>query len=223
MSVCALISVYRQPQNIAEILEQVLASSKIDHVVIVNCNPELDIHEWLDLDGLSVDVFSKVAIKGTTARWKLALNLPFDYFYCVDDDVCLNANQITEFITKSLVNPKVSHGLWGQLKRFHSNQAYLSASFCGYDCEVDVVNRCCFYSKENISKSQELAISLGFKNIDSCPYVEDVIISLAGEGRSRLHSMDMRHEQVLLKESLTPSSLSKEVLANRNDTFLKLS
>ncbi|MEE1676086.1 hypothetical protein SNR37_001413 [Agarivorans aestuarii] len=187
MSVCAVLLSYKRPQNMDKIIRRILDSKYIDKIVLSNNNPEVCIEEWLNLDDYEVEIINQPIPTLYTMRWQVASEQQHDFFFCPDDDLYLTGSQIDQLIEELFANPSVPHGVVGQLKCYRNGQPFLDSDVGRVNCEIDILNRTYFFTKQQVLRTLELAKELGYEDINSTRFMDDVLLSFSGDSRPIIH------------------------------------
>lgn len=211
MSVCAILLSYKRPQNMDRIIRNALESKYIDKIILSNNNPEVNLTEWLSLEEYDIELINQPVPTLYTKRWEIASERDYPFFFCPDDDLFLTAEQIDYVLEALFTNPAVPHGIAGQIKCFRQGKPFLDSDVVRVDSEVDVLNRCYFFSKAHIETTLRLAKEVGYSNINEARYMEDGLMSFSGASRPLIHDVG--------ELASCPTSVQKGVATWREDEF----
>jgi len=189
MSVCAILLSYKRPQNIERILKNLIATSSISHVVLSNNNPAIDIKRWFDVDKYPIEFIQQASASVCAKRFEIALELPYDYFMCPDDDLFLNVEQLETLLGYAQCDKSRVHGMFGQIKSFQQGQVGFFSGIQGLTCEVDILNRIYCFSREQLLKMVELAKLIGLNSVGDALHIDDLLLSFCGKGRPVCHDL----------------------------------
>lgn len=189
MSVCAILLSYKRPQNMDRILRQTAEVAEISRIVLSNNNPEINIFDWIDPTAYPVEVIQQERRCLYTKRFDIASRLDHDYFFCPDDDVFLSPQQISFLIDKLKRDPAVPHGMAGQIKTFSLTGVELQSGVVDIDCEVEILNRSYFFTRQHVQRMLELMRAVGLPSLEEARFMDDVLLSFSGNGLPRCHAI----------------------------------
>jgi hypothetical protein len=189
MSVCAILLSYKRPQNIERILMSLSATPSISHIVLSNNNPAIDMAQWVDFKKYPVEFIQQTSAAVCAKRFEIALELPFDYFICPDDDLFLNVEQLETLLGYAQQDKSRIHGMFGQIKSFQKGQVGFFSGVQGLRCEVDILNRIYCFSREHLLKMVELAKLIDLDSVGNALHIDDLLLSFCGNGRPVCHDL----------------------------------
>jgi len=189
MSVCAILLSYKRPQNIERILKNLLATPSVGHIVLSNNNPAIDMAKWFDVKKYPIEFIQQTSAAVCAKRFEIALELPYDYFICPDDDLFLNTEQLEMLLGYAQQDKSRIHGMFGQIKSFQQGQVGFFSGIQGLTCEVDILNRIYCFSRQQLLKMVELAKLIELNSIGDALHIDDLLLSFCGEGRPVCHNL----------------------------------
>lgn len=214
MTVCAVLLSYKRPKNMDRIIRQTLASKYVSRIVLSNNNPDVNIEEWLTMDEYRIkpEIINQPVATLYTIRWSIAAaQSGYDYFFCPDDDLYLSGDQIDQVLAELFKRPQVPHGVVGQLRCFRDGKPFLDSDVGRVDCEIDILNRCYFFTKAHVQRTLELCQLMGYQNIADTRFMDDLLLSFSGEQRPLIHHVGELQS--------CPSSIQKGIATWREDNF----
>jgi len=211
MNVCAILLSYKRPQNIERILKSLIATPGIKHVVLSNNNPDIDLNDWFNLQQYPIQFIQQPSHSICVKRFEIALDLPYDYFICPDDDLFLNPQQIQTLLDFAQQDQSRVHGMFGQIKSFYYGGAGLFSGVQGVSCEIDILNRIYCFSREHLLKMIELSKQLNLQSLGDALHIDDLLISFSGIERPKCHDLGAFEE--------CPSSLEAGIATCAEDGF----
>jgi hypothetical protein len=224
MSCCAIILSYKREQNIPIIVDTLLAMDDVDHVIVSNNNPDVDLSVLLSnkLECFKFELIQQDCRCHCIKRFEIAIDLDYDYFICIDDDVFLTQNQIQFLLDSVKANPLVPHGFNGQLECFEQDCLFLHGGVGFENHPIDVLNNGYFFTKKHAVKMFFLASELGIDAMSDAVFIDDVLLSFSGEGKPICHYIG--EIKTCPSSELTGIATYKEnnFDAIRMDAYLKL-
>lgn len=161
----------------------------INGIFLSNNNPDLKINDWGDFSGPKFKTVDQPSRCYPSKRLEIAESLDAEYFLCCDDDLFLSTSQLSNFITLALQSPDKVHGIYGQVYVGSGKDARFYSGISSANLEVDVLNRVYFFSKSHVMAMKKLAGQLGYACLDDVRYIDDLVMSFAGEGRPICHDI----------------------------------
>lgn len=189
MRVCAIVLSYKRPQNIHRILSNLAAVDDIDKIILSNNNPDINIEDYIKRDEYDIELINQTEHKHCIQRFEIAIKQDFEYFFCPDDDVFLSVQQMNTLIKQLKQQPEKVHGFYGQIQTFSAGEKQFGNGVCNISCEVDILNRAYLFTKQHVLKMFEYAKNLGMADISEAIYIDDLMLSFAGEGRPICHDI----------------------------------
>lgn len=187
--VCAILLSYKRQENIDRIVRDLLESKLIDKIIVSNNNPEINIHEWVHIDSPKLELINQSSRQHCIKRFEIAAELPYEYFYCPDDDLFLTPAQTDQLLMQLMKYPHIPHGMYGQTRNFYLQDIFLGSDVFNINCEVDVLNRCYAFTKKHVDKMFELIKALGYSAASEAKFMDDILLSFSGEGLPLCHDL----------------------------------
>ncbi len=182
MSVCAILLSYKRPQNIEKILRSLVSSQSIDHIVLSNNNPDINMSEWVNLSDFDIEFIQQPKHSVCAKRFEIALQTDHDYFICPDDDLFLTPQQIDFLVRTGIENKEKIHGMFGQIKAFTREGVGFTSGINALTCEVDILNRVYCFSRLHLERMVELSALIGLSSVGDALHIDDLLLSFCGEG-----------------------------------------
>jgi hypothetical protein len=189
MSVCAILLSYKRPQNIERIVMNLNATPSVSHIVLSNNNPAVDMTQWFDVKKYPIEFIQQTSAAVCAKRFEIALELPYDYFICPDDDLFLNAEQLESLLEYAKQDKSRVHGMFGQIKSYQQQEVGFFSGIQGLTCEVDILNRIYCFSREHLLRMAELAKLIDLNSVGDALHIDDLLLSFCGEGRPVCHDL----------------------------------
>lgn len=191
MSCCAIILSYKREQNIPCIVDSLLALAAVDHVIVSNNNPDIDLTGLLScqLHNPQFELIQQTTRCHCIKRFEIARELDYDYFICIDDDVFLTQDQILTLLNELRMNPAVVHGFNGQLECFNQDGLFLHGGVGFANHPIDVLNNAYFFTKNHVIKMYDLAQLIGIEDISDAIFLDDILLSFSGQGKPVCHDV----------------------------------
>ena len=182
---------HNRPQNMQIIIQSALANKFISRIIVSNSNKAIKISEWVRLHDERLFLIDELKSTQPGHRFELALNQSDNHFMAVDDDIFLTPHQWSDFFEALLSNEKVPHGITGNIFRpgtISSNGSPFH-HITEADSEVDVLIGAYAFTRNVAEATKNLAKLCGFPELSQIRNGEDIILSLAGEGRPLIHNL----------------------------------
>lgn len=189
MSVCAILLSYKRPQNIERIIKNLMATPSIKHVILSNNNPDINLGKWFNLQQHPIEFIQQASHTICIKRFEIALNSTYDYFICPDDDLFLRPEQLQKLLDLAQQDTSRVHGMFGQIKSFHTTGIELFSGVHGVTCEIEILNRVYCFSRMHLLRMFELMKQLNLKSMSDALHIDDLLISFSGQGRPMCHDL----------------------------------
>lgn len=210
-SICAIVLSYKRPQNMQLIVDSLLAVPIISKVILSNNNPEIDITQHITVSHPKFILIEQESAKPANHRFALAAEFAFDYYFCIDDDLFLSAEQIQQLLLALIKQPERVHGMYGQHVIRDGAQLAFRSGIYGEDTEVDVLNRAYAFTRPQLFKMLILSQKMGFRHINDAQFLDDVLLSFSGKGKPLCHDVGVFED--------CPTSHAEGIAVFRQATF----
>jgi hypothetical protein len=118
-------------------------------------------------------------------RFKLAAEMPFEHYLCIDDDVFLSVNQIRRLMRKLEEAPEAAHGVGGMIVAVHAEEK-LCFSFTNREGPISVLSEVYAFTRQRAEEAMRLAVTLGYGRWEDIGLTDDLLLS--GAGPSVVHN-----------------------------------
>lgn len=184
LSYAVILLNWRRPGNLLPIIRGVLEAVPQAHIFLID---QAERHNRLagsaDFPWDSI-WYRSHENRGPGVRFELAAQLPYDRFLCIDDDVFLEARQITGLLDALDRDTSRPHGVAGQVGNTSEGKSYLSGPQTG-SMQVSVLNWVYAFTPEQAVETINLASLLGFYRYAG--NADDILLSSAGELAPLIH------------------------------------
>ena len=190
---CAIVQSYKRPQNINRIVRILLACEFIDHVIVTNNNPDIDLRPYLGRAGDRLTLVQQTEKRPPAWRYEIAAQHPdYNWFISLDDDVFPFPKQLGLVITGLLENPIAPAGCFAEYFEEGRLLAGKNVEYFEQGCIVNSHDRegSCLrgqprslmwvyaFSKDHLRKYTQRLQELSLSNRQQ--FSDDVILSMAG-------------------------------------------
>jgi hypothetical protein len=184
---------YKRVHNMDTLVRNLLRADCVQHLVVSNNNPDYRISDWVQVEDARLRLVDQPRRTPPGIRFELARQAPGDYFISVDDDVLLYPEQLESLFKSLLAQPEVPHGVQGEkfLGRSGTRRAGPFGDWqpgCFGETEADVINTVYTFTRKQLEALYRLASALG-KEVATLANGEDVLLSMSGQGRPRVHDV----------------------------------
>jgi hypothetical protein len=182
---------HNRPQNLQILVRGALQNRFVSKVVVSNSNPKFRIADWVRVRDPRLRLFdeSKKTLPGR--RFELADQEDGGYFLCIDDDIFLTPTQWAKLFMCLLQDESVPHGITGHIydraATFSNGSHFHHFEFV--EKEVDVLIGAYAFTRNHLREVFALAQALEMGPLSGVVNGEDILLSFAGAGRSRIHDI----------------------------------
>lgn len=181
---------YRRPENLEAIAGACLACPFVDRVILSNNNPEIDIRHHVRARDARLDIVQQEKRGFPSNRYRIALESGAPWLLCIDDDTFLTPRQIGALFDALRNDPRVPHGVAGEnIRGVRADYVFGSAGGSG---EADCLVWAYAFTRAHAARYFDLLRAAGIDNA-RLEANEDIVISLSGEGRPRVHDFGTLH------------------------------
>jgi hypothetical protein len=182
---------HNRPQNMEFIVKSALANDFVRRVVVSNSNREVRIAEWIKQHDERLFLVDETKPTQPGHRFVLALEQQGENFLAVDDDIFLTPPQWADFLGALLSGESVPHGITGNIYQVGTMSSNGSPfhHVSRKNCEVDVLIGAYAFTRKQAEQTKILAAAAGFPDLSQVRNGEDILLSLAGEGRPLVHDL----------------------------------
>lgn len=177
---------YKRPQNIAPIAGIILSAFPRSPVFVLDQADHDSCAVW---NSVPDEVwYRRAANEGPVARLRLALELAFDFYLAVDDDLFVTVEQVRRLATELQGAPGRVHGLWGQRLLANGRRLRLQHAIASREAEVTVLNQAYAFSIEHAAK----ALGLGQQAMvtpEDMKICDDILLSSASAQPPMCHDV----------------------------------
>jgi len=181
---------YRRVRNMEPLVDSLLRTGLVGHVIVSNNNPAYRISDWVRLRDERLQLVDQPVRRYAGVRFELARSAPGDYFASIDDDIFLLPSQLESLFGTLLAEPDVPHGLQGEsYDGGHGPQETQGwrVNLRG-DQRVDSINRVYFFTRAHLNELYRLAGLLGLE-VGDMANGEDLLLSSSGRARPLVHEV----------------------------------
>jgi len=122
---------------------------------------------------------------GPGVRFRIAAELPFEYYLCIDDDTFLTVDQMRMLMARLYDDPSRAHGVIGQLFR-PWREGLQRIRFNG-GTDVSFLNCIYAFTRSRAVETLRLATTAGYSTWEDVLRTDDILLSSAG--LSRVHDL----------------------------------
>lgn len=183
---------HNRPQNIDLIVRSALKNTFVSELVVSNSNPTVSISDWVELEDSRLRLVDEAEPTQPGHRFSIAQKMEGEWFLAVDDDIFLTAENWRDFFGVLLDGPQVPHGVTGNLYRkdaLANGDGHPFVHVEHKDVSVDVLIGAYAFTREHLSRLFRLSRELGIENMSRFRNGEDILLSLCGGGRPRIHDL----------------------------------
>lgn len=187
--VTAVLLSYKRPWNMEGLVRACLACDCIDHVIVSNNNPSVDINRWLPIRHERLSIVSQDRRRPAGMAVMIAAHSHAQFFISIDDDLLLSPRQIHQLCERLFDHPSVLHGVVGQV--LPSGASRFDMHVTG-EREVDVLNRAYAYTADHAQRYREILTSLGRASDEQqieMPFGSDIVLSFCGLSKPHIHDV----------------------------------
>jgi glycosyl transferase family 2 len=181
---------YRRVRNMEPLVESLLRTDFVGHVVVSNNNPAYRISDWVRLRDERLQLVDQPVRRHAGVRFELARSAPGDYFASIDDDIFLLPSQVEHLFRSLLADSSVPHGLQGESHDGEHGPEETQGWRVNLRGEqrVDSINRVYFFTREHLTELYRLAGLLGLE-VGNMSNGEDLLLSSCGQARPLVHEV----------------------------------
>lgn len=184
MSFAIVLTSYRRPWNMADIVDACLRSARRPEVVLIDNSGTLTQEAAPEIPFGRIAYVNPGANLGAGYRFELAAGFAHDIVLCLDDDILLSAEQIDRLFGAFEAEPDRLHGVWGQQVALDADGLpRLGRGVFGARSEVDVLNRVYAFRPAQASRALRLAEELGYRSWREIGPIDDILMSFSGARR----------------------------------------
>lgn len=187
-SLAVIVLNWRRPQNIARIVRT--AAEALPHACILVLDQAEEPNNLAGREDIPWHLMwhQTRQNKGPGERFKLAADLPFDYYLCIDDDVFLTIAQMQRLMDQLIKEPGRAHGVWGQLLMSNAEgNHHLFNGIARRNTEVSILNQVYAFTKSQALEAITLASLAGFESWSEARFCDDLLLSCSGEAPARIY------------------------------------
>ncbi|WP_411993536.1 hypothetical protein [Agarivorans sp. DSG3-1] len=186
---CILLTNYKRPQNIPNIINECLKVKNLEQLILID-NSKFGLAKQIDYQLPSEVVYMGDGInRGASYRFSIAASLRGKAVLCLDDDLFLSAEQIGLLQAKFTEQPNRMHGVWGQKVVTKYKQLVLAGGLYGQNTELDILNRVYMFSPYYAEQAQVFAKNLGFNSWSEIGPTDDILMSYSGGNKPLCHDV----------------------------------
>jgi hypothetical protein len=181
---------YKRPKNISRICRSLFESSILSQLILINNNPEINIHDYIDFKNPKLQVISEKSHKSSSYRFIIAKSLisKYDGFVFIDDDIFLSTNQIIQLEKELDKAPNSVHGFFGMNFNLSRGNITFEEGAINTNKNVDIINRVYFFNTVSLKNYYNLLSKIDV-NIQDVGFCDDIILSMASEGKPFCHNI----------------------------------
>jgi hypothetical protein len=213
---CAVILLsHNRPHNMSLIATSALRNDFVRRVVVSNSNRAVRIQEWIDINDPRLVLIDETEATGPGHRFFLSSQESGSYFLSVDDDIFLTPEQWGRLFERLVKDDSVAHGIKGNLYEPRlGSPGFNVCNVFGTEQDVDVLVGAFAFTRDHLSRLFSLGHALGIENISDLRNGEDILLSLAGTGRPKIHRVGRIME-------CASNSLARVALSKTIDNFME--
>jgi hypothetical protein len=187
----AVLLSHNRPQNIPLLVEAALQNSFVKKIIVSNSNRAVRMQDWIQVRDSRLMLVDEANPTRPGYRFVLAQAEVGDYFLSIDDDIFLTPCQWRGFFECLVRDPAVPHGLTGNYYRPGEKSSNGSPfhHVTETDTEVDVLIGAYAFTRQHLACLFQLSEYLGLGDLTHLANGEDLLLSLAGLGRPKIHDL----------------------------------
>jgi hypothetical protein len=182
---------HNRPQNMCLLVEGALRNRFVTRVIVSNSNAKVKIRDWVTSTDSRLTLIDETVTTQPGHRLVLAKQTGAEYVLSIDDDIFLTPKQWRTFFEFLMADEQCPHGIIGQVYR--SGTRGVDASpfhhVAGRETEVDVLIGAYAFTRKHLKRVFDLAAKLGISDLSRFRNGEDILISLSGTTRPRIHPL----------------------------------
>lgn len=183
----AIILSFKRPQNVQKICEVILSITQVGKLILSNNNPQIDLLDFININDERFVYVTQECVSRCSKRYEIALYESSTYYFCIDDDLFLQKNQIEHLMAKLLVDPSRPHGFWGQRIYIQEHKPVFITEV-NSNRPVDILNRAYFFTKDHVLEFFRLIGLCGAEPSDMV-YCDDILLSFSGSNKPIVHNI----------------------------------
>jgi len=185
----AVILSYKRPGNIQRICETILEIKAVDKLILSNNNPEIDLTDYVSINDSRFFFIEQKEHCACIKRFEIAYSSPSKFYFCIDDDLFFNRNQIQYLMDVLVTDPSRPHGFWGQNYTVRGDKIRFHQPVVNKSTTIDILNRAYFFSWAHLVKLLNL-VQLSQTYLTDVGTVDDIFLSFSGKKKPQLHNID---------------------------------
>ena len=193
---CAVILLsYLRQDNIDALVRSYLRCGFVGQMLVCNNNPAVRIGDYLAVEDPRLRVIQREVPTRQGIRIPLATSLTeFDYLVTIDDDVFLEPEQMRVLFEHLVANPSAPHGVRGERRAppgdtNHPPDYPYNVMIGNEEAEVEHLTNAYFFTRQQALRAEQLAKRFHLGDLDKLGNGEDILLSLSGTRRPRIHSV----------------------------------
>jgi hypothetical protein len=183
-----ILATYKRQRNADSIARAALKCDFVSRVVVSNHDPERDLDDFVRVTDPRLTLMNQDRRRWTGHRWRLARDLPGDYFIAIDDDMLLHPEQL-----HLLRQPEGTHGVSGARDFLAEPGVARGRAVQAIDGPVDVLHEVYAVTRAHVEGYFRLADWLREVDADLARDAErvgdDILLSRCGSRPPHIHSV----------------------------------
>jgi hypothetical protein len=187
----AVLLTHNRPQNMCLLVQGALRNRFVTKVIVSNSNPEVKIRDWIPLTDRRLRLVDETVPTQPGHRLVLAREIGAEYILSIDDDIFLTPKQWRRLFEFLIADERCPHGITGHFYRpgTRSLDASPFHHVAGRETDVDVLIGAYAFTREHLQRVFDLAGKMGISDLSRFRNGEDILISLSGTTRPRIHPL----------------------------------